>query len=949
MLGLPLAFAYPLALTALLALPIIWYLLRLTPPKPRDELFPPLVILEQLVKKEESPAKSPWWLTLLRLALAALVIFAMAGPIWNPREALLNREGPVLLVVDDGWASGENWEAIKRTALEISDEARTSGRAISLLKTTDPFEMPEGLQSPEQVTARMEAGENLSVRPDHQNSALKIREALTSSNYGEIIFLSDGLSRKDLSNELLSAMGATGLTAKVLVPSLETMVALSPVTNEPTRMTGQLSRPLAGDTLITSITGYDKDGLSISRSNVILREGELTGTFEFLEPVELRNQITRVAIDNSRHPGAVQLLDDSNRRRIVGLISGQSLDISQPLLSPLYYITNALGPFSDIRQSLTSNLGDATNELIGQNVSAIVMADVGTMPAEPVQKLREFVENGGMLIRFAGPRLAANTDNELLPVELIQGDRFIGGALSWDEPKAVAPFEQGSTYFGLPTPDGIEVTRQVLALQSADLDEKTWARLEDGTPLVTAGKIGNGWIVLFHVNSDNNWSNLPLSGTFVEMLRRTVNLSRSNSATTLGSEALRLPPLEILNGAGTLIPPPAKIKPLVIEKGDTPTVSLDNPPGLYGTSDGYVALNLIGNEEEILPLDVSAIAPAAEVSAYSGNASLEFKPWLLAAGGILLLLDCLAVLWFAGVLRRRTTGKGALQTAAMAIAALSFALLATALNPAPTFAQENQATQSQNTEQNPDIDFSATLRTRFAFVKTGVEEVDTISAAGLLGLTRYVSSRTALEPADPVGIDIATDELSFYPFLYWPIHRNSPVPAAETMARVDAYMKQGGSIVFDTRDQISGSLIASGGTPEVIKLREILATLDIPPLEPVPSDHVLTKAFYLLNSFPGRYQGGDLWVEQIGTAQEDIDRPARSGDGVSTILITSNDFAGAWAIDADNRSLFLTVPPGNQQREFAFRVGVNIAMYTMTGNYKADQVHIPALLERLGQ
>ncbi|HZP20344.1 MAG TPA: DUF4159 domain-containing protein, partial [Bauldia sp.] len=69
----------------------------------------------------------------------------------------------------------------------------------------------------------------------------------------------------------------------------------------------------------------------------------------------------------------------------------------------------------------------------------------------------------------------------------------------------------------------------------------------------------------------------------------------------------------------------------------------------------------------------------------------------------------------------------------------------------------------------------------------------------------------------------------------------------------------------------------------------------------------------------------------------------------STILITENDFAAAWATDENGNYLFPTVPTDPRQREMAYRAGVNIVMYTLTGNYKADQVHVPALLERLGQ
>ncbi len=213
-----------------------------------------------------------------------------------------------------------------------------------------------------------------------------------------------------------------------------------------------------------------------------------------------------------------------------------------------------------------------------------------------------------------------------------------------------------------------------------------------------------------------------------------------------------------------------------------------------------------------------------------------------------------------------------------------------------------------------------------------------------------LAARTALEPGDPIGVDPSKDELAFFPLLYWPIVPDAPLPSEATMARIDAYMREGGSVLFDTRDQLDRAVSVDGtaNTPAAQRLRQMLSTLDIPPLEPVPADHVLTKAFYLLNDFPGRYAGGPLWVES-SDAQERADRPVQAGDGVSTILITENDLAGAWATDDNGAYLYPTVPADARQRELAYRVGVNIVMYTLTGNYKADQVHVPALLERLGQ
>jgi hypothetical protein len=165
-------------------------------------------------------------------------------------------------------------------------------------------------------------------------------------------------------------------------------------------------------------------------------------------------------------------------------------------------------------------------------------------------------------------------------------------------------------------------------------------------------------------------------------------------------------------------------------------------------------------------------------------------------------------------------------------------------------------------------------------------------------------------------------------------------------------MKRGGTVLFDTRDAIDAPPGPDGAnqTPSMVALRSILSSLDVPELEPVPPDHVLTKTFYLLRDFPGRFTEGKLWVEALpAETPETADRPVRAGDGVSSILITSNDFAGAWAMRPDGQAMLPLVPGEPRQRELAFRAGVNIVMYTLTGNYKADQVHIPALLERLGQ
>src|ERR1700739_1435073 len=107
--GLPLGFAEPLVLVGLLTLPVLWWLLRLIPPRPRRLDFPPPRLLLDIAPKEETPARTPWWLTLLRLVLAALIIVAAAGPLWHPPLAATQSRAPIGLLIDHGWAAGATW------------------------------------------------------------------------------------------------------------------------------------------------------------------------------------------------------------------------------------------------------------------------------------------------------------------------------------------------------------------------------------------------------------------------------------------------------------------------------------------------------------------------------------------------------------------------------------------------------------------------------------------------------------------------------------------------------------------------------------------------------------------------------------------------------------------------------------------------------------------------
>src|SRR5579863_2581397 len=131
MLGLPLAFAAPAALAALVGLIGLYFLLRVTPPRPRREVFPPVRLLLGLEPKQTTAFRTPWPLLVLRLAVAALIILAMAGPLWRPLATAAGK-GPLLIVLDDGWPAAPSWDKRIALAREAALAAAQAGRPAAL-------------------------------------------------------------------------------------------------------------------------------------------------------------------------------------------------------------------------------------------------------------------------------------------------------------------------------------------------------------------------------------------------------------------------------------------------------------------------------------------------------------------------------------------------------------------------------------------------------------------------------------------------------------------------------------------------------------------------------------------------------------------------------------------------------------------------------------------------
>jgi hypothetical protein len=480
-------------------------------------------------------------------------------------------------------------------------------------------------------------------------------------------------------------------------------------------------------------------------------------------------------------------------------------------------------------------------------------------------------------------------------------------------------------------PADVQIERQVLAEPEPTLNERTWAALGDGTPLVTAARRGKGLVVLFHVTADTSWSNLPLSGVFVDMLRRIMPLAvagPARNADASGDWPIR--------AACSMVSAPCsrrrRHRPRHCAQLERPATA-EHPPGFYGPPEASIAVNTLAPDAVLSPLDLAG----QSVLPLEVRPPLDLRP--AAAGGLLVLflLDALAVLWLAGCcVAARGTGRRCAHARRIVLAAVADGSARAPRHRQPVPSQPSRISrrafrprlayithrQSQGGRDQPPRPWPACrtgdghphlVRPRHTCRAGPGQGRDGVLFADLLAdhARSADAERCGTEAHRPVH-----EERRHGDFRYARCHchrhirrRHSGEPPSAADAGESRYSRDRAGAARSCADQ---------------------------DLLPARQGHRALRA-------------GETWIEAMPRGSQDDKRPARAGDRVSPVIITSNDLAAAWAVDKSGSPRFPMVPGEPRQREMALRSGVNLVMYAMTGNYKADQVHIPALLERLGQ
>ncbi len=956
-------FLEPWVLATLVLLPLLWRFLRVTPPTPKRIFFPALFLLKGLDSKENTPAAMPPWLIILRILAVMLLILGLAHPIFNSGKSQ-HQAAPILIMLfDNSWSSGRNWQQRLDAAHDALDQAERDQQNIILLTTaTDTRENPtrhgNRLLAANDARARLD-----SLSPQPWEGDTQILEAVLSSPQlkeitsatARILWLHSGISGSAdtaIANRLqelgnLEIILPTAQDVAVIVPDKESATGKNKPpdageensrkntrqTSTQSRITAQIISAEPAPIKRFSVAAIDGSNRTVARLDTVIPAGETQGKAVFDLPHPLAQRVTALRVEGQNTAAGLLLLDEQWKRRIVALV-GQPERKERPLIDEIYYLERALSFKHDIiRQPFDQSIeGPATT---------IILTDEFQPTAAQSGMLADWVKEGGLLIRFSGPHLSKEESSLLLPIRPRRGERTLGGALSWDQPMALGSFDSEGPFSQLVPPDDVVIHRQILAEPTAtDPDSKIWARLADGTPLVTARRLGKGWTVLFHITAGADWSNLPLSGVFVEMLSQLTGLSGGSD---LRDNTRPLTPWRSLDGWGRLTIPPVEALPLdsAAENGLNITIGPTHPPGYYGDKTARQAVNLGPSLAPLAPASRFPEGTTIRELAIGDTQQIsndDLKATLLSLTLLLLCLDTLITLYLRGFLtsapwlgiRRpiiKTWRKKAL-----------LAWMICFLIPGVAVSAHAQSTKPMENPVNQEA-AQSTLSTRLAFMETGDPDIDRLSHDGLKGLSTIINQRSSVKLSDPVGVNPDVDDLSFFPLIYWPMTDPFPDLSPQAIDTLNRFMALGGTLIFDAQDGAKGDDF-SRSRGAVAALRNLADHLKFPPLVPLPANHVLNRSFYLIDEAPGRWSEGTTWVQE-GTGNVN--------DNISPVIVGSVDWAAAWALDNNGYPLYSLSPGGKRQREQAYRFGVNLVMYILTGNYKSDQVHVPAILERLGQ
>ena len=885
------------ALLGLALTPVIWIIVKSLPPVPKSFNFSSFFLLEKIDHDNSKNKKTPLWLVLFRTFLFILIVFFFSKPFLKNENSITGEKyEKYIIVADIGWSIAKDWDKFKEIVLAIGKEAEKNKKKIVFFHSKlVSYKEARIFNTSDYLNNYLE---NISPLPVQLKSS-SLNKLIKKDNFfknSQVFFISSKFDFINFADQFKSINNLKNRNNNYhFINPVETILIIKSIKITQDKIKCEifrLGKNKFKQDFFLKIETVNKE--VIYRNAHTIKKNKNIEIINLSFPIEIINQIESIRLVGQNHAGAKYYFDDFSKKKNIAILTNNEFYNQSPLLSPIYYIKKSLHPKHTIKIEKIENI-------INQDYSTIIIPGKIKIPNELNDRLNKWLLEGGTLIRFAEEGMVGKYSSFLPYQETYSRIRYIDSQLTINNKLIISAFEKDSIFYGIEIPRDINFNKQLIFEVNSE-QVNILAKLNDNTPLVSMKKFGDGEIILFHIGANNDWSNLPISSLFSDILNRVLLFSKNSKSYNLNNLNLN----KEIDGFGNLITPKRIVSIDNFEKLKTLKPSIENPPGKYENNQISIFLNLATNITDYTTEKNNSIVDTS----YSFETSRDLSPTILKIILSMFILDILITIMIknnVSYLRIFARKKGLLVFIIFFLACIK-------------------------------IDNVIANQTYLAYIKINNNQINKVSAIGLENIRNLLETRTSINAKGVIGLDIKSDNIFSYPFIYWPLTRNLLDIKKPEIIKIKNYLNNGGIIVFDVIEFSRDTFNLK--EKKFQNIRNFLYDIGADELSLIPEDHTLTKSFYLLSKFPGKWDNKILFIENSNLEYK---------DGVSSIILGFNDWAKAWAIDKNNIPLFPVVPGGERQRELSYRFGINIAMYALTGNYKSDQIHLKSILKRLNK
>ena len=885
------------ALFGLLLTPIIWVIVKSFPPIPKSYNFSSFFLLEKIDYDAPKNEKTPLWLVIFRIFFFILIVLFFSKPFLKNNNSIADEKvEKYLIVADIGWSMAKDWNKFKELVQEISQEAEKNKKEILFFHSNlNTYEDLKIFKTSNSLSNYLEGLYPLPIQ-FKQGSLDKLIQDESIFKKSKIFILSSKFDFHNFNDYYKKfSLIKNNLNNYYFINPLDTILIINSLKVTQDKIICEilrLGKNSSKKEFLLSIETINNE--IVYRDQHSIKENENNKMINLSFPTEIFNQINSIEIIGQNHAGAKYYFDDFSKKKTIAILSDNEFYKESPLLSPVYYLKKSLDSKHNIKVGKIDNI-------IKQNFSTIIIPETAKIPNEYYEKLNDWLLQGGTLIRFSGKSLVQEKSKFLPSQDTYSRIRNIEGQLTINNKLFISEFEKDSIFSGLQIPQDIIIKKQLI-FDTYSKQVTLLAKFNDNTPFVSMKKFGEGKIILFHIGANNDWSNLPISSLFPDMINRVLLFSKNYNSSNLKNLNLN----KEIDGFGRLVSPKKIVTLDSFDKLKTIKPSFNIPPGQYENNQISVALNLSTNISQY----ESEKIYSSMLSNYSFKSTKDLSSTILKIILTMFILDILLTIMiknnynFFKIFARKHN---------LLVFILFFLTLI----------------KTDNVTAN---------ETYLAYIKIKNSQINNISENGLETIRNLLITRTSINPKGVIGLDIKNDNIYSYPFIYWPLTKNLLSIEKPEITKIKNYLNNGGIFFFDIIGFSRKNLNLK--EKKFKEIRTFLNEIGANELSIIPKGHTLTKSFYLLNKFPGKWDNRILFIENNNLEYK---------DGVSSIILGFNDWAKAWAVDNNNLPLFPVVPGGERQRELSYRFGINIAMYALTGNYKSDQIHSKSILKRLSK